>query len=44
MLSYHSCGQGKPCLSSHAAYCDHVWEANFVVRVWTVPSASSLTM
>lgn len=29
VLSYHSCGQCKPCLSSHAAYCDNVWEANF---------------
>jgi aryl-alcohol dehydrogenase len=29
VLSYHSCGQCKPCLSSHAAYCDKVWEANF---------------
>lgn len=29
VLSYHSCGQCKPCLSSHAAYCDHVWETNF---------------
>ncbi len=29
VLSYHSCGQCKPCLSSHPAYCDHVWEANF---------------
>ncbi|HEY0682777.1 MAG TPA: NAD(P)-dependent alcohol dehydrogenase [Steroidobacter sp.] len=29
VLSYHSCGQCKPCLSRHAAYCDHVWDANF---------------
>ncbi|WP_205930961.1 NAD(P)-dependent alcohol dehydrogenase [Rhizobium leguminosarum] len=29
VLSYHSCGQCKPCLSSHAAYCEKVWEANF---------------
>ena len=29
VLSYHSCGHCKPCLSSHAAYCDKVWEANF---------------
>jgi aryl-alcohol dehydrogenase len=29
VLSYHSCGQCKPCMSSHAAYCDHVWETNF---------------
>lgn len=29
VMSYHSCGHCKPCLSSHAAYCDHVWEANF---------------
>ena len=29
VLSYHACGQCKPCLSSHAAYCDHVWAANF---------------
>jgi len=29
VLSYHSCGQCKPCLSSHAAYCDHMWETNF---------------
>jgi len=29
VLSYHSCGQCKPCLSSHPAYCDKVWEANF---------------
>ncbi|MFH5927279.1 NAD(P)-dependent alcohol dehydrogenase [Roseomonas xinghualingensis] len=29
VLSYHSCGHCKPCLSSHAAYCDHVWETNF---------------
>lgn len=29
VLSYHSCGQCKPCLSSHSAYCDHVWETNF---------------
>jgi aryl-alcohol dehydrogenase len=29
VLSYHSCGQCKPCLTSHAAYCDKVWEANF---------------
>lgn len=29
VLSYHSCGRCKPCLSSHAAYCDLVWEANF---------------
>jgi aryl-alcohol dehydrogenase len=29
VLSYHSCGHCKPCLSSHAAYCDHVWQANF---------------
>lgn len=29
VLSYHSCGQCKPCLSSHTAYCDKVWEANF---------------
>ena len=28
VLSYHSCGQCKPCLSSHAAYCEKVWEAN----------------
>ncbi|MEV8350224.1 NAD(P)-dependent alcohol dehydrogenase [Streptomyces niveus] len=29
VLSYHSCGRCKPCVSSHAAYCDNVWEANF---------------
>nr|WP_272950000.1 NAD(P)-dependent alcohol dehydrogenase [Agrobacterium tumefaciens] len=29
VLSYHSCGHCKPCMSSHAAYCDHVWETNF---------------
>ena len=29
VLSYHSCGQCKPCLSGHAAYCDKLWEANF---------------
>ncbi|ABI76243.1 aryl-alcohol dehydrogenase [Hyphomonas neptunium ATCC 15444] len=29
VLSFHACGQCKPCLSSHAAYCDKVWEANF---------------
>ncbi|AKQ66348.1 benzyl alcohol dehydrogenase [Myxococcus hansupus] len=29
VLSYHSCGQCKPCLSSHAAYCEHLWAANF---------------
>lgn len=29
VLSYHYCGQCKPCLSSHAAYCDKLWEANF---------------
>lgn len=29
VLSYHSCGECKPCRSSHAAYCDKVWEANF---------------
>ncbi len=29
VLSYHSCGHCKPCLSSHSAYCDHVWETNF---------------
>jgi aryl-alcohol dehydrogenase len=29
VISYHSCGQCQPCLSSHAAYCDKVWEANF---------------
>ena len=29
VLSYHSCGQCMPCMSSHPAYCDHVWEANF---------------
>lgn len=29
VLSYHACGQCKPCLSSHAAYCDYIWEANF---------------
>lgn len=29
VLSYHSCGQCKPCLSSHTAYCDKVWAANF---------------
>ena len=29
LLSYHSCGQCKPCLSAHPAYCDKVWEANF---------------
>lgn len=29
VLSYHSCGQCKPCLSAHPAYCDHVWETNF---------------
>lgn len=29
VMSYHSCGHCKPCLSSHAAYCDRVWEANF---------------
>ncbi|WP_432747779.1 NAD(P)-dependent alcohol dehydrogenase [Streptomyces sp. JH002] len=29
VLSYHSCGHCKPCMSSHAAYCDNVWAANF---------------
>ncbi|QFU88299.1 NAD(P)-dependent alcohol dehydrogenase [Amycolatopsis sp. YIM 10] len=29
VLSYHSCGRCKPCASSHAAYCDNVWAANF---------------
>ena len=29
VLSYHSCGQCKPCMSSHPAYCDTVWDANF---------------
>lgn len=29
VLSYNSCGQCKPCLSSHPAYCDKVLEANF---------------
>jgi aryl-alcohol dehydrogenase len=29
VLSYHSCGECKPCLTSHAAYCDRVWDANF---------------
>lgn len=29
VLSYHSCGECKPCLSSHASYCDKVWDANF---------------
>lgn len=29
LLSYHSCGQCKPCLSAHPAYCEKVWEANF---------------
>ncbi|WP_199254642.1 NAD(P)-dependent alcohol dehydrogenase [Mycolicibacterium mengxianglii] len=29
VLSYHSCGQCKPCMSSHAAYCERVWAANF---------------
>jgi len=29
LLSYHSCGQCKPCVSAHPAYCDKVWEANF---------------
>lgn len=29
VLSCHSCGQCKSCLPSHAAYCDHVWKANF---------------
>ncbi|MFF5088936.1 alcohol dehydrogenase catalytic domain-containing protein [Streptomyces niveus] len=29
ILSYHSCGRCKPCMSSHAAHCDNVWEANF---------------
>ncbi|MER8073404.1 NAD(P)-dependent alcohol dehydrogenase [Streptomyces sp. NPDC094034] len=29
VLSYHSCGRCKPCMSSHAAYCDNVWAANF---------------
>ncbi|MFF8035971.1 alcohol dehydrogenase catalytic domain-containing protein [Streptomyces sp. NPDC016626] len=28
-LFYHSCGRCKPCMSSHAAYCDNVWAANF---------------
>lgn len=29
VLSYHFCGQCRPCLSSHPAYCDSMWEANF---------------
>ncbi|MGW8526348.1 MULTISPECIES: NAD(P)-dependent alcohol dehydrogenase [Nocardiopsidaceae] len=29
VLSYHSCGRCKPCVSGHAAYCDDVWAANF---------------
>jgi aryl-alcohol dehydrogenase len=29
VLSYHSCGRCKPCLSSHPAYCDDLWAANF---------------
>jgi aryl-alcohol dehydrogenase len=29
VLSYHWCGQCKPCLSGHAAYCDNLWQANF---------------
>ncbi|KZY31285.1 alcohol dehydrogenase [Roseovarius sp. HI0049] len=29
VLSYHSCGQCKPCHTAHAAYCEKVWEANF---------------
>ncbi|MDT0267496.1 NAD(P)-dependent alcohol dehydrogenase [Streptomyces sp. DSM 44915] len=29
VLSYYSCGRCEPCLSSHAAYCDDVWAANF---------------
>ncbi|GAB2473168.1 NAD(P)-dependent alcohol dehydrogenase [Streptomyces incanus] len=29
VLSYHSCGRCKPCMSSHPAYCDNAWAANF---------------
>ncbi|MFJ9622474.1 NAD(P)-dependent alcohol dehydrogenase [Streptomyces sp. NPDC101181] len=29
VLSYHSCGRCRPCASSHPAYCDDVWAANF---------------
>ncbi len=29
VLSYHSCGHCKPCLTFHAAYCDRMWAANF---------------
>ncbi|MGW9351629.1 NAD(P)-dependent alcohol dehydrogenase [Nocardiopsis flavescens] len=29
VLSYHSCGRCRPCLSGHAAYCDDVRAANF---------------
>ncbi|BAG17686.1 MULTISPECIES: NAD(P)-dependent alcohol dehydrogenase [Streptomyces] len=29
VLSYHSCGRCKPCVSSHPAYCDDLWAANF---------------
>lgn len=43
VLSYHSCGQCKPCLSSHAAYCEKVWEANFAGARLDGTSASSDT-
>ncbi|AOS63716.1 NAD(P)-dependent alcohol dehydrogenase [Actinoalloteichus hymeniacidonis] len=29
VLSYHSCGRCKPCVSSHPAYCDEAWATNF---------------
>jgi len=42
VLSYHSCGVCKPCLSAHAAYCERMWDANFAGARLDGSSAISL--